>query len=192
MCVVGGDLGRGVNTRPHYHRSPLTGKLQTRCRCLGGFVSVYRSPPIPTPPKQKVKAHIFLLTLLWTSITSLFRSVAGKSSNYDSLIAGNLSERLASNRDRQQAKEWLTLERNMTAYMSPNGFVWAFGKTNKQQGSVISHFHWHPDTFNDSPVSDTVRSPNKHFEIADKSFNFTIFRGLFSFVIVFRCLRAHA
>lgn len=122
-------------------------------------------------PRWKVEAHVSLLT-----VTSLFRSAAGESGNYDSLIASNVSEKLVSNRDGQQAKEWLTLERNTTAYMSPNSFLQAFGKTNKQQGRVISSFHLHSGTFNDSPVSDILQSPNKHVKITDKSFNFRISR----------------
>lgn len=64
----------------------------------------------------------------------------------------------------------------MTAYMSPNSFVQAFGKINKQQGRVISGSYLRSGTFNDSPVSDTLQSPNKHVKITDKGFNFRISR----------------
>lgn len=120
-CTVKGSIclrvrvcgvGRGALRIRSQHKTALSsitmsGKNYRLIVAVWEALSVFTGAPTTTTtlPNQKVKAHIFLLTFLCTSINSLFRSVAGKSGNYDSLIAGNRSEKLAPNRDRQQAKE---------------------------------------------------------------------------------------
>lgn len=120
----------------------------------------------------EVNAHITPVTLTQPSIISrLFKSVADKSGNYDSLIAGNVGKSQKSNRDMRTRRSGWSLSGDMTAYsMFPNGFVQAFGKYSNKQAAAIFHscVPTHPRMVLWATQSS---AQNKHFENSHKSAN---------------------